>query len=950
MIFLLLNASAWANVTQVEVNCPEETECKELAARATGLLVGKKSRDDIEKGIEFLLLDQSLDSLKYEIHENDDQSWSLVLNVVPKLKVSLVRLESSNENIDFSLLASLLPFKENGFYEIDQVPEAKRIITDFLSERGFSNSKIELSSESSDQGLELTFKIEPGEGIDIKAIRVQGDILAFRFEIESNYSRFLGMNWNAGEARRESELLEQSYFQRGFWGASVEAEVVKENKQDVLLVNAVLGEQYLFSFNGLRAFSHGEIVLKLSEAAKTANTEQLSTLVQDAMLKAYDEIGYYNVKTEIRLVNSKDRDGVRRKELFVKVTEGEKTKLNSVKIDGNQHIDDERFEDILADECSVLVCRNYYDRKYFVDFTERLRREYLAQGHVMANVTSPEIRVIENKKIDVRYNVIENHKVQLSRISLPGVPDDLASKILSKIKNKVDTALDVTSIESDMSIALETIREEGYFFARTIQTRDSKIVRYGRSYQTAQIVIPFDVGKKTYFDGILVTGNNETKSVVVERELEIKKGDLVTSREINRLRDRLVALGLFANVTITPFLTQSAKDSEYWLSLLVEVKERDFGLGELSPGFRTDLGPKAGLQIAYNNVGGLNRTVAFRAQTNLRLNSSEFDARRSSEDKRLLEFAGEISYREPWLWSSVLGNRWEFEFATSFKRQRFFSFDADIFRIGPRLSKQFGDHLTASVRYQFEDIRQFDASEEKDGDRFQIGGITPSLTLDFRDSPVIPTKGAFFGLSWEFANPRFGSQDRDNLVINFSKLTSRNRFYYPVGNLVFALSVSAGYQRNFASDYQRDANGNVLTDGDGMPLTVGYIPSIKVFRLDGVDNVRGFGDDEINRLGLTGMDIGELRIQDTVTFVNYKFEPRYYFSDLFALGVFFDAGGLYVNQFVPFKVRTAVGLSAKLVTPVGSLDFDYGVKLNRRSYASQFRESFGRFHLSIGSF
>src|SRR5690606_6433336 len=119
---------------------------------------------------------------------------------------------------------------------------------------------------------------------------------------------------------------------------------------------------------------------------------------------------------------------------------------------------------------------------------------------------------------------------------------------------------------------------------------------------------------------------------------------------------------------------------------------------------------------------------------------------------------------------------------------------------------QFGD-ITTSVRYQFEYIRQFDASELKDGDSFRIGSITPAISYDRRDSPVIPTKGYFLGLSWEFANPYFFSQSRDDLIVNFSKLTSRNRFYYPVGNLVFALSVSAGYQRNFADEIQRDASG-----------------------------------------------------------------------------------------------------------------------------------------------
>src|SRR5690606_5622967 len=212
----------------------------------------------------------------------------------------------------------------------------------------------------------------------------------------------------------------------------------------------------------------------------------------------------------------------------------------------------------------------------------------------------------------VRYVVIENQKVELTRIDLPGVPEEVAPKIIGKLKNKVNTPLDVTAIESDMNAALEVLREEGYFYARMEPVRDNRIVRYARSFQTAQLSIPFEVGRKTFFDGILISGNTKTKDIVIERELELEKGDLVTSKEINRLREKLIALGLFSNVTITPFLTQSSISDQYWLSFLVEVKERDFGLGEIAPGYRTDLGPKASVQVSYNNLGNMNRTVAFK--------------------------------------------------------------------------------------------------------------------------------------------------------------------------------------------------------------------------------------------------------------------------------------------------------------------------------------------------
>jgi hydrogenase-4 component E len=48
------------------------------------------------------------------------------------------------------------------------------------------------------------------------------------------------------------------------------------------------------------------------------------------------------------------------------------------------------------------------------------------------------------------------------------------------------------------------------------------------------------------------------------------------------------------------------------------------------------------------------------------------------------------------------------------------------------------------------------------------------------------------------------------------------------------------------------------------------------------------------------------------------------------LGIFFDAGRVSVNEFIPFNLRTSVGAGFKFLTPVGSLDFDYGIKFKER--------------------
>jgi outer membrane protein insertion porin family len=223
------------------------------------------------------------------------------------------------------------------------------------------------------------------------------------------------------------------------------------------------------------------------------------------------------------------------------------------------------------------------------------------------------------------------------------------------------------------------------------------------------------------------------------------------------------------------------------------------------------------------------------------------------------------------------------------------------------------------------------------------------VTLDKRNDPIYTRKGYYLNLSSEWANHYFGSMNQNDLEINYIKIISRNKFYYPVGDFILAFSVALGYEKNFSTDILKDANGNPLLNVNGVPRTHGYIPSIKVFRLDGYDEIRGYSEDEINRLA-NGIQVDDTVVQSEAYFTAFKFEPRYNLTDTIQLGVFFDAGRVSVDEFKPFNLRSSLGAGVKFLTPVGSLDFDYGVKLQRRTYPDGVHDSFGRFHLSIGYF
>jgi outer membrane protein insertion porin family len=97
-------------------------------------------------------------------------------------------------------------------------------------------------------------------------------------------------------------------------------------------------------------------------------------------------------------------------------------------------------------------------------------------------------------------------------------------------------------------------------------------------------------------------------------------------------------------------------------------------------------------------------------------------------------------------------------------------------------------------------------------------------------------------------------------------------------------------------------------------------------------------------------DISEIRVDNRAYLANFKLEPRYFISDNLMAGVFYDAGRVFINRVDLGELNDSVGVTFKILTPVGTLDFDYGIKLLRKKDASGNLEDPGRFHVSIGFF
>jgi len=805
--------------------------------------------------------------------------------------------------------------------------------------------------------LALAADVVPSKNARLKAV-VWSGAPEFRSRYGSYFDELVGKPWDVLSFKIKIDQISKELFNSGYFTSSVKTEFEGSDSNVIARIAIQAGERTNFQFLGNKVFSHQELRSRLVDKIKNDFGKFERGSLASHINEVYEGAGFYNTSVQSYQNEGKDRDGVVMKNYFFNIEEGEKLKVSAIIYRGNFILKYEDIEQLFKKNATTLAQAGYYDRNFFENFSSIIKKEYLSRGFVFAEVSKP--RVItsdEDETLTIEYGISEKNQVILRHINLQNVDQTQQGTVKEILVNKENAPLNVVELEGDLRRIVLHFQSQGYYFATITNLNSETLLSYDKGYANVDLRPEVVLDRQVCFNDSIIKGNGKTAEEVVRREVILTKGELITPAKLELIRQRLTNLGLFSSLNIAPYMEYHGEEDKGCAktNLVIQVKEKDFGLWEVAPGYRTDLGAKLSAGITYNNLMGMNRSVSFKVQANRRTNLDGFDDTRKKQNKDLLEYLGKISFVEPYLFHNVLKQQFEFESASSFQRKRFYGFDADIFRISPQITKTFmlndysRDSMSLAVRYQFERIIQFNATAAKDNDNFSIGGITPSVTLDKRNDPIYPRKGYYLNLSSEWANHYFGSMKTNDLEVNYVKVIGRNKFYYPLGDFTIAFSMAMGYEKNFALDIMRDDSGSVIYNSNGVPRTHGYIPSIKVFRLDGYDEIRGYDEGEVNRLR-TGVPIGDVIVQNEAYFTAFKLEPRYNLTDSMQLGVFFDAGRVSVNEFIPFNLRTSVGAGFKFLTPVGSLDFDYGIKLQRKTSPEANRDSFGRFHLSIGYF
>lgn len=932
------------------VNCKPSVACHDFQKAIRQLETSFHDLEHFLKIFKLFISDGEYESLSYQLVQRH-QKIILEIDVKnkPLIKSVTVRVDEKKDPYD---LTSSIRSKAGGYFNLALMEDDEETLRNKMNALGFPDSVVKFSQKNNKlETIDILYGVKKTSQRILTEMTYECKNSYVESMLPRYFDGFKNKFYNRDRFNAQVNQIRKDLYDQGFYFIKINFRAKEIGENIHVNFGCEDAERVFVDFkDDNEIFEKEDIHTQLQSVIQKSRLVLLAKEVERFVTGLYQDHGFLNPQVQVnRYVKEGEKDYS--ETLFIHVLAQKRHKLKKITLKGNNFVSNQELLDLYSDNAFDLASRGYYDPQYYKEYLNLAKKFYINKGYLTADIQF-QLRSMTDRNFDLLFEIHEGRKTFVKNFKIYGISSysDIGKLVNEKfVETKEGKVFNPIFFEQEMISFLQKIKEMGYFSAYYSTKTDSEILTYSNSQQEVDIHLHLNIGHLHRLNRTIVAGTVKTRPNVIIRKIKLEKNELITPTLIDQVRGDIASMGIFSSYEVYPIEGEMV-DGVVKTDLLIKIQERDFGTIDLAPGFRNDLGLKLSSRLTLMNLMGLNQTTTINGAINKRTTMRNFDKTRQEQGDEFIEYDLSVNHSYP----DFMETYWDYLASVSTSKRRFYSFDADIMRVSNTFSKDLTRRFSFSLRHQYETIDQFNATLKYDNGNFKIGALTPSITYDLRDSQIQPRKGAYFNLSTEVAKPIFLSQDDPDYRIDFYKVISRNRFYVPFSqNLILAMSITAGMQENLANGTLLNSNGNPIIRedkfGETTVLREGAIPSIKVFRLTGVDQVRGFSEDEINRVE-DGRDISEVLVQDKAYMTNIKIEPRYFVNDQMSVGVFYDAGSVQTHTYDPLELRDAAGVTFKFLTPVGSLDFDYGIKLLRKKMPDGTLESPGRVHISIGFF
>ena len=609
-----------------------------------------------------------------------------------------------------------------------------------------------------------------------------------------------------------------------------------------------------------------------------------------------------------------------------------------------------RTERVFAQSLPQPEPETVLEEAAWVDAATAMEALYRERGYLTAKVAFAGAE-LSGRQARAGFTIVEGPQARFHALRTEGFPAGFTADAVRRVK--LDTPFSPGELQRlEQGVARELGRK-GYLFASV--TASYQLDATGR---LADALVSVQPGPQVKVRAVLPVGQVRTAEEIITQQATMKEGQPLDSESLYTTQSNLSNLGIFRTVQVEML---SPDRPEALKTVLLKVRERPLFAGEGFLGYFVADGIRGGVEGSFNNIGGKGITLSGRAQGNLFFTSYPALARlvdlSGLDTYKQIGFRVNISADARSILPAGLGLRLDLITERVFRPQFRFSRAAAIptldwstsFSIPgldwmhPRLAlalqyevewsfvERVGTALTSVPPTSLLDQARlrFNFGE------FALHGVRLNPTLDLRDNSLTPTKGLLLQGSGEVTGALFAQDEKLNpVVVNFLKLSGLATGYVPLANRV-VLAVSARGGRIF-------------------PLSQGSTtPPVRRFFQGGATSVRGFNEDQLIAEDLRAQYRQEVRDCQLVAskdgcssaaktilggrqvpsqggelFAVFKAEVRFPAFSVFDLGVFFEAGNLWItipNSVGPF--RPVVGVGLRYVTLIGALALDLGINL-----------------------
>lgn len=908
---------------------------------------------------------------------SQESTGQYILEIQHGRRINRIRLITKTSTLKSEIQQAYQPFLFMGdSAEIQNAIQNR--VSELLKQKGWPKSKVKIEiADKKSRELTYHLHVDFGEPCVIEALNLSF-ALPREFEIDIHQTDICDRDMIEEKAR----LLVDELQDAGYKKAEMENVKYLYNSQRNtirVLIDGTLGAKVKYE---LRDVTSRFFLEDLFDAEEISDLDPSFTSPDAFMVEVaarYRKKGFDDVSVSlISEPNLTDQEQV----FVFGVDPGRVYYLDKISVTGETGMDEGRIKEMI-DQKPFWSRRTIFDRVALTENLSVVRNSYLALGFWKVQISEPIFsKNSDTQTVSMTVSIDEGDKRVLGGIRIDGAHFFESSSLLEDFEVEVGSP-----INRQVIIELERKIRRKYFDAGFLYTTSTLSFEESepniKKEVSVQIGMSVDERKRVKVGDVEISGLVDTKRQVVEREVLFETGEWYIPEVIDQTRRNLLTIGVFQTVSIDAMHPEMIREEPEKIDIVIDVRERPPGSIAFGPGWSLNDGNRFTVESSYSNISGLGRQVFAKGLISEDANQDAIGP------STLLGRNVTVGFLEPYLFKAPINASFSI-FHSARAYETWNTSQGSELSFSHRLRKYFLG-ATISAFYAFKSTQEQGSKEQEAGYLELLGGdlkisrIGLRWHMDERDDAGWPTRGYYFSVETSAARKKIaGDVDYDQWAF-----TLNNYFLVPASKFVVASSLSL-------TSYL-----NVKRDGDHPNI----LPQSETLHLGGADSVRGFGDRSLGPNvqfqkvsetgGVTSTESTRLGGSQSALF---KFELRYLTSYMVGLIGFLDFGSLFFspseiadfnrletneaaadgreksvikeNAYYGWKeiltdpVRvwkrsySSIGTGASYLTPLGTLNFAYGIPWRDCSVKGECVVTdlsstkwlmSGRFHLNIST-